>query len=519
MAHRLLQTWGLALKNGVTGISFRILLFNVLLIIITTILFLNLNNYEGALLHELELNQNAIGRSVSGNLTWKGDLTKKKVWGLVDGMMLTRENRIQVFTIDREPIYDSGLDKWDTGPDINEYRHRLLYRAALRIYDFLNFSHKQTAFFTDNPEYQPSEIEWERLRKNRGFSKIKRNISQNLPIVFYSVFPISERQKVKGIVIVSKSANRILSVIYKIRYLVLKFFLIVLIATIVLNLIISKTILKPIKQLTGQIGEISERNYNIGSEFASLPGRDEIAQLSKSFSGMTNKLKSEIIMNRSFIDEMVHEIKNPLTSIRSASEMADMAENATDRKMFFKIIADDVSRMENLLSAVNEISKINTSRTEKSPSPVDISVLTEKLVNNINIQTNKRIKVWYEKGFEYLVSIDKTRYLQVIENIIRNALSFSPEPGSIKINIKAENHHILVEIIDSGPGIPEIHLPRVFERFYSKRPEESTHKHNGIGLSIARSIIRNVGGDIHVSNQKNGGAHFLIQLPALSNRH
>ncbi len=298
-------------------------------------------------------------------------------------------------------------------------------------------------------------------------------------------------------------------------------FLVVLGSSLILSLYLGRTIVVPLRQLA-----LAAHRVRLGRQrdvvVPRLPHRrDEIGGLARALADMTAALRQRIDATESFAADVAHELKNPLASIRSAVEALGSVRDEEGRAQLFNLIADDVRRIDRLITDISAASRLDAELSRARLQPVDVGRLIEGLVaaqtatgpleNGVTIETvlaHKR---------PALVIADGDRLAQVFVNLIDNAASFSPAGGVIRISLVVRHGLVIVQVEDEGPGVPGEARDAIFERFYSERPDHEDYgRHSGLGLSIARAIVEALDGDISVTDRPDGkaGAMFVVSLPA-----
>ncbi len=250
---------------------------------------------------------------------------------------------------------------------------------------------------------------------------------------------------------------------------------------------------------------------------------DEIGDLSDALRAMTEALRARLDAIEGFAADVAHEIKNPLTSLRSAVETVVRVEDPEQQKKLMSIILDDIQRMDRLITDISDASRLDAELSREETESVDVCRLLELIVEvqqATDDETQPRFEMAVPKSQRLLVTGLEDRLGQVFRNLISNAASFSPPGGTIFLSAREEDGWILIEVADEGPGIPPDSLENVFNRFYSERPSgEKFGTHSGLGLSISRQIIEAHGGRIWAENRIDArkqivGARFCIRLPA-----
>jgi two-component system, OmpR family, sensor histidine kinase ChvG len=258
--------------------------------------------------------------------------------------------------------------------------------------------------------------------------------------------------------------------------------------------------------------------------------RDEIGHLSGAFRDMTNALYSRIEAIESFAADVSHELKNPLTSLRSAVETLPLAKTDESRSRLLAIIQHDVSRLDRLISDISDASRLDAELQRQESTPVDFVKLLGTLVavaNEVKRDDGVTVTLRFEggSGRAFLVPGHDSRLGQIVDNLIENARSFSPPNGTVRVICRRVKNNIEIAVDDDGPGVRPDVLDKIFERFYTDRPHQGFGQNSGLGLSISKQIAEAHGGAIWVENRTGAldadgmptvlGARFVVRLPAM----
>ena len=296
-----------------------------------------------------------------------------------------------------------------------------------------------------------------------------------------------------------------------------------LLVSIQLSLFLARTIVLPLRELVRAAVRVRlgrDREVVVPR----LPERrDEIGLLARAVSDMTTALRQRIDAVESFAADVAHEIKNPLASLQSALESLDKVENPELRSQLMAIAAHDVKRIDRLVTEISEASRIDAELSRTEFEPIDMVRLVTALVaaRDERGENGSCSVVINRDGHGYVVPGDAARLERVLENLLDNAVSFSPPRSNIAITLSREPGRILTTVADEGPGIPSEVRERVFERFNSLRPvEEDFGSHSGLGLAIARTIVEAHGGALSAADKPDGtpGACLIIDLPDWESR-
>ncbi|MCB9987972.1 MAG: sensor N-terminal transmembrane domain-containing protein [Rhodospirillales bacterium] len=303
-----------------------------------------------------------------------------------------------------------------------------------------------------------------------------------------------------------------------IRFRVMAFFYSVLSLTILLSVYLAWIIANPLQRLA----RASERIRRGGDRETVIPDLsrrgDEIGALSVALRDMTQALWDRMDSIERFAADVAHELKNPLTSLHSAVETLGKVKTENDRQRLTDIIHHDVRRLDRLITDISEASRLDSALSREEMGIVDISALLETLIRPYQTDNHHKILFPAPETGTYEVRGNEGRLAQIFDNLIGNALSFSPPDGTVTINLAADKQQITITVSDEGSGIPENKKEEIFERFYTERPgHEEYGRHSGLGLSIARQIVTAHKGEIQADNIRNAaeqitGARFTVKL-------
>jgi two-component system sensor histidine kinase ChvG len=354
-------------------------------------------------------------------------------------------------------------------------------------------------------------------------------------IVSYGV-PIQRLRVIRGVLQLSTEDGDIDEVIADERLMILMLFGGVFAIMALLSLLLANTIAKPVERLA--IGaERVRRSIKSRQQIPDFSNRsDEIGHLSIALRDMTNALYNRIAAIESFAADVAHELKNPLTSLRSAVETLPMVKTDEARGRLLGVIQHDVRRLDRLISDISDASRLDAELAKSDAEPVDVAALLEAvalMANDISKPNQAAVVLDVRRpparrkaaggsgkpaatgqARPFMVLGHDSRLGQVFTNLLDNARSFAPAGSSITVRLEEDEHFVIVTVEDEGPGIPEHALERVFERFYTDRPAEHGFGQNsGLGLSISRQIVEAHRGVITAANRPGGGASFTVKLP------
>ena len=345
--------------------------------------------------------------------------------------------------------------------------------------------------------------------------------------------PVQRFRTVKGALLLSTQGGDIDAVIGAERFAIFQVFAVAAAVMIVLSVLLAGTIAEPIRKLADAAQRV-RRGVKSREQIPDFGNRhDEIGHLSGALRDMTKALYSRIEAIESFAADVAHELKNPLTSLRSAVETLPRARSDESRGRLLSVIQHDVRRLDRLISDISDASRLDAELARNDSAPVDVAQVLEAVVTIQNetrrdgqaaiaFSADRRSQKLGNDAF--LVIGHDSRIGQVMVNLIDNARSFSPAEGTVRVMLSRIANDVLVTVEDEGPGIEPHALERIFERFYTDRPNEGFGQNSGLGLSISRQIVEAHRGSIRAENRlgpadaageaKRLGARFIVRLPA-----
>ncbi|MGR9227503.1 sensor histidine kinase [Rhizobium leguminosarum] len=341
--------------------------------------------------------------------------------------------------------------------------------------------------------------------------------------------PIQRFRAVLGVLLLSTQAGDIDNIVHAERLAIMRVFGVATLVNVLLSLVLSSTIANPLRRLSAAAIRV-RRGAKAREEIPDFSARqDEIGNLSIALREMTTALYDRIDSIESFAADVSHELKNPLTSLRSAVETLPLARSDDSKKRLMDVIQHDVRRLDRLISDISDASRLDAELARVDAGSVDMEVLLRDLIEVSRQVRSSKKQVEIEYAIERKPNI-KTRFVvnghdlrigQIIANLIENARSFVPEKGGkITVRLVRTRSRCVTTIEDNGPGIQAENIDRIFERFYTDRPEsEGFGQNSGLGLSISRQIAEAHGGSLRAENITDAegghvlGARFILSLP------
>lgn len=365
-------------------------------------------------------------------------------------------------------------------------------------------------------------------------------VNQKGELIVSVAVPVQRFRAVLGAMVLSTQGGDIDNIVWAEQWGIIRLFLVAVGVAGLLSFFLAGTIAGPIRRLAAAAERV-RRGTQARIEIPDFTKRgDEIGDLSGALRDMTTALYNRIDAIESFAADVAHELKNPLTSLRSAVETLPLAKTKTARDRLISVVQDDVKRLDRLISDISDASRLDAELAREEAIPVDVADMLKTVVmvlNELRKPDEATISLTMrERGpgnSNYIVLGHDSRLGQVIRNLLDNARSFSPKGASVRVNARRLAQEIEIRIEDDGPGIRPDNLEKIFARFYTDRPgEEAFGKNSGLGLSISKQIIEAHEGRIWAENRASRnakssavpdeknilGARFIVRLPAFSQK-
>jgi two-component system sensor histidine kinase ChvG len=348
-------------------------------------------------------------------------------------------------------------------------------------------------------------------------------VNERGEVIVSVAVPVQRFRAVRGALMLSTQGADIDDMVEAERLAIVKVFLVAAGVMVVLSMLLAGTIAGPVRRLADGAERVRRRIRTRVEIPDFTRRRDEIGDLSGALRDMTNALYTRIEAIESFAAVVAHELRNPLTSLRSAVETLPVAKTEQSRQRLLAVIEHDVRRLDRLISDISDASRLDAELQRQEAAPIDLAKLLDALVKAANEVRTDDVKVTltFEGPLsEFKIAGHDSRIGQVVSNLIDNARSFSPAGGTVRITCRRVRGEVEILVDDEGPGIRPEALDKIFERFYTDRPEQGFGQNSGLGLSISKQIVEAHGGTIRVENRMGGqpsrvlGARFIVRLPA-----
>ncbi|MEM1364640.1 MAG: sensor histidine kinase [Pseudomonadota bacterium] len=437
-----------------------------------------------------------------------------------------------VLLLDSRNIYSSGQVLRFDLPDLNPAPPSLAERVGAWLQG--RFGDSPFRQRVDGPRADPETFD-EVVSALTGNTRVSLRRNEQDGLVVSVAVPVQRFRAVLGVLLLSTQGSDIDEIVRSERLAIVRVFLVAAGVAIVLSVALASTIATPLTRLSAAARNV-RKSVKARNQIPDFSDRgDEVGELSGSIRDMTSALYARIDAIESFAADVSHELKNPLTSLRSAVETLPLAKKPEMRERLLEVIQHDVRRLDRLITDISDASRLDAELAREDGQPVDLETLLNDLVRASAFAGAKRKPMdvtldvkpaprgsgklpFHVTGFE-------SRLGQVFSNLIENARSFVPSPadggGRMQITLQRVAGRVEILLEDNGPGIAAKNIDRIFERFYTDRPgAESFGQNSGLGLSISRQIVEAHNGTIKVQNAKGPdgktrGARFVIVLPAI----
>ena len=521
-----------------SSLTRRILVLNVLVLLIPVLGLLHLDQYRQSLiaseLDSLRIQGRAFALSLGSTAvvaTRLGDerLLPEMARHLMRVLLTDTGLRARIFARSGELLADSFVLVGPGGQvqvmELPPPDDGSLLTGLGRLYDLAVNWLPMTG---ELPEYREARRQWagdypevERALLGESPGMVRADRRGNL--VLTAAVPVQRYRRVLGALLLSKDGAEVNAAVRARRFDILVVFAVALGVTVLLSLYLAGTIARPVRRLALAADRV---RHGKGRQFE-IPDfthrRDELGDLSGALRDMTEALWARMDAIEGFAADVAHELKNPLTSLRSAVETVSRVEDPAQQKKLMSIILDDVQRLDRLISDISDASRLDAELSRAQTEPVDAGRLLGTLVElhqATAAEDGPRFRLDAAANQNLVVQCIEDRLGQVLRNLISNAVTFSPPGGTIGLSAWREGAAVVIAVSDEGPGIPKGKLEAIFDRFYSERPRgEKFGTHSGLGLSISKQIVEAHGGTIQAENRMDDdakvlGARFVIRLPA-----
>jgi two-component system sensor histidine kinase ChvG len=509
--------------------SVRLLAFNLLLVFLPVAGVYYLDVYERQLLDAQERAMVQEGRVLAAALSERGPLRLEEAEGLLARLRQQSEARLRIVDPEGRILADSSRlgPRLEADPEARSRPPRVrddpLYRAGAWLY------RQAERVLGGGPPAEPEAIdapgpsdvlgtpEVRAALAGRYGARTRASPGGRRSMTLFSALPVWDGGRVVGAVEVSQSTNRLFRALDQTRLSVFKVFLTSVAVAAVLSLLVSTTFVRPLRRLRDESRAILDRRGRLRGHFRGSRRRDEIGELARALEELTHRLEDHARFTESFAADLGHELKNPLASIRSASEILAEVDTPAERRHFLDLVQREVARMEHLVTESRELARIDAGIETEERAAVDLGALLTAIAEGYRLRAGAEPRVELAPApAPILIRAVPERLTAVFENLLDNALSFSPPEGTVRIALVRQAGWAVATVTDDGPGLPAGSEELIFSRFYSFRPGEgkSDDGHTGLGLALVKAIVEGYGGSVSAATRPEGGAVFTVRLPS-----
>jgi len=546
-------------RNWFSSLTHRIIVFNLAALVILLSGILYLNQFRAGLIDARVQGLLTQGEIIAGAIAASATIDTESV--MIDPERLLELQAGETLSPREEQIssLDFPINPERAAPILRKLisptrtRARLYDRDGALLIDSRNLFASGQILRYDLPplrEDEPSLIEtlWRSLRaamrrgdlpayrelppdEGKGYSEVVAALSgapvsivrvnEKGELIVIVAVPVQRFRAVLGALVLSTQGGDIDGIVSAERWAIFRVFLVAAGVTIALSLLLASTIGEPVRRLAAAAERV-RKGVDSRQEIPDFTSRrDEIGHLSGTLRDMTKALYDRMDAIERFAADVAHELKNPLTSLRSATETLPVARTPEQRARLIDIVQADVRRLDRLISDISAASRLDAELSRQETAPLDLAQLLSTVVSVADNAAGPRVSFnLADPQADYLVNGHDLRLGQVANNLIDNAVSFSPPDGEVAVTLSRHGGTLRFRVDDEGPGISPDVEERIFERFYTDRPNAAVFGENsGLGLSIAKQIVEAHGGTISVANRTTrdgaiAGARFEVSLPA-----
>lgn len=563
MASSRLARWALRARRAAGRLWFRLVVFNLLLVLVPLAglfyfgLHELLGRYERELLAAQEQSMAQQGRvlaaALAESVTRRArdagvssvELDGEGAGQILAGLEQRTTSRLRVWDRDGVVLVDSSRlgptrdelaagEAAGTAPAAGSPEDHWLYRLGAAPFRLLrDLRARRGAPEPSRPQDESAAAPPEVVAalEGRYGAAVRPSPGDQRSLTLHVAIPVRVGERVVGAAHASQSTYRILEDLRRIRLVFFEVFLASIALAVALSLVLGTTISRPIRRLRAEAATLVDRRGRLRGTFSGSSHHDEIGDLARALEALSRRIEEHVRFVESFAADVSHEFKNPLTSIRAATEVLSEVDDPDERARLLATVEREIARLERLLTGVREVSLIDSRLEDEPAAPEDLGALLAALVEGVRLRAPEGVGVELSLPAETVtVRASPDRLAQVFENLLDNALGFAPIGSPVRIGLRREGDEAVATVQDDGPGIPPEHLDRVFDRFFTYRPDEDVARgaggiggrhggrHTGLGLSIVRAIVEGYGGSVRAAASPSDGAEIEVRLPLARSR-
>ena len=395
-------------------------------------------------------------------------------------------------------IYDLHKTVVDANIYITDVRGRLIFDSRDRM--------------NVGSDYSTWRDVWLTLRGQYGARSTRQDPADPTSVVLHVAAPIIVHGEIAGVLSVAKPTTNVNSFLQAVRPRIIKIGILAVAAAMLLGLIVSYVITKPIRRLTQYALDVRAGKRVV---LPALHGRSELSDMAGAFEMMREALEGKKYVER-YVQTLTHEIKSPLSAIRGAAELLEEPMTAEARAKFLSNIRAEANRIQHLVDRMLELSALENKRSLDKIELLSFGAVARAVIEQKEpLIARKQLNVNMATGNDILVRGNSFLLHQALSNLIQNAVEFSPSQGRVDISIRLTDKMLEVTIDDEGPGIPEYAREKVFDKFFSLQRPDTGKKSTGLGLNFVKEVVELHQGDIRLENRPGGGLRAVFRIPAV----
>ena len=421
--------------------------------------------------------------------------------------------RVQVFDAGGVRLFDTAQGGGPHAGDAaaRNVRETLLYRVGAALWRL------RRAVAGGSPSYGGEPGREAVLRALAGGYGADSGLSADGRATVLTVaVPVRADGAVYGAVAISRTTEAVLAALDRIRVDLFRIVLLSIVAAALVVLLLARGIVRPLRRLRDAADGVLAGARGRGAEVPGVGRPDEIGDLSRAFAGLNHRLERRLDELEAFASDVAHEVKNPLAAMRSAAELLRGSTDEGEIRALTALIVAQVGRIDSVVAALQEMARLDAGGDSAPPAALRLDELARRIVASWRERAPSGVIVELELAAlaPVAVAIGEESAARVIDNLLENAVSFAAAPGGVRLTLTTHADDCELAVEDSGPGVPEEHRERIFERFFSWRPQETGRSHLGLGLGIARAIVERHGGTLALAPAGAlGGARFVVRWP------
>lgn len=560
-ARRVVPAAARRLRRLLSRLPARLLAFNLLLVLVPVGGLFSfglhelLGRYERRLLDAQERSMAQQSRLLAAALADVDELRADEAERILVGLEQRLTSRLRVYDADGEVLADSarlGPRRDQSGPLADALADQpgesALYRigaAPFRLWRRWTGDGAPAGADSGIEEASGPPAEIRAALDGRYGADARPTPGDAGSLTLHVAVPVRSGDRILGAAQASQSTYRVLEELRRVRLSFFEVFLASLVGAVLLSVVAAATIARPIRRLRTEAAALVDRRGRLRGTFSGSDSADEGGDLARTLESLSRRIEEHVRFVESFAADVSHELRNPLASIRAATELLPDAADRDERRRLLATVTAEVARMERLLAAVREIGLIDARLDDEAVAPVDLGELLRSVTRAVLLRAPGGVELTLDLPVEPVAVLGAPeRVAQVVENLVDNAVGFSPIGSAVEIRLRAEPPArpdapalAVLTIADRGPGIPAEHLDRIFDRFFTYRPEleaptergmedgaepggagKRPDGHTGLGLAIVQAIVEAYGGSVRARNRTGGGAAFEVRLPAVPAR-